>query len=62
MKCVLVLIAGVFINPCTVASMNPYPYDKNSCVIWHNSGDAWTGQHKTIVETKCEIVAKELKK
>lgn len=61
MDCVLILIAGIYLNPCTIASMEDSTslnFGRKSCRIYHNSGDAWSGQHNTIIKMHCSEIAK----
>jgi hypothetical protein len=58
MKCILVIIGAVTINPCTIASTEPYKDHK--CIVWHNSGDAWSGQHRTILPYSCDFVRTQI--
>ena len=60
-KCALILIAGVYLNPWTIQSMS-YDDWSHQCIIEHNQGDAWTGQYKTFIKTTCEEVNKALNK
>ena len=51
----LVTVAGLFINPCNIASMTPYDHD-TKCYVAYNSGNAWNGQHDLRVPAPCSRV------
>lgn len=53
-----VMVAGLSINPCHVASMEDYKnYDETPyCIIVFDTGNAWDGQHVRSVDVPCSVV------
>lgn len=67
----LVLVAGVYLNPCLITHMkdsvcykqdNPFAEEIECCYVEFNSGNAWSGTDNTTVSTSCKKVQEEFEK
>lgn len=60
----LVLVAGVYLNPCVIADMTDIPpkyrNDQHQCLVRMNGGDAWNGRYVKYVDAKCSDVQKAI--